>query len=44
MRLDYLLGTEAVAGRVRNLRVRRGGEAGYASDHYPLVAEIRAGR
>ncbi|GIE93063.1 endonuclease/exonuclease/phosphatase family protein [Paractinoplanes rishiriensis] len=42
MRIDYLLGTDAVAGRVRNLRVRRGGEAEYASDHYPLVAEIRS--
>lgn len=40
MRLDYVLGTPAVAGRVRELRVLRGGEYEYASDHYPLRALI----
>jgi exodeoxyribonuclease III len=40
MRLDYVLGTPAVAGRVRELRVLRGEEAEYASDHYPLRAVL----
>ncbi|MGS2620102.1 endonuclease/exonuclease/phosphatase family protein [Micromonospora sp. LZ34] len=40
MRLDYLLGTPALAGRVRDCRVLRGGETEYASDHYPVVAEV----
>jgi exodeoxyribonuclease-3 len=40
MRLDYVLGTPAVAGRVRAVRVLRGEETEYASDHYPLRAEI----
>ncbi|MER7417422.1 endonuclease/exonuclease/phosphatase family protein [Micromonospora peucetia] len=40
MRLDYLLGTVALAGRLRDCRVLRGGESEYASDHYPVVAEL----
>jgi exodeoxyribonuclease-3 len=40
MRLDYLLGTPAVAGRVRELRVLRGDETEHASDHYPVRAEL----
>ncbi|MEU2666905.1 endonuclease/exonuclease/phosphatase family protein [Micromonospora sp. NPDC007220] len=40
MRLDYLLGTAALAGRVRDCRVPRGGETEYASDHYPVVADL----
>ncbi|TDB75559.1 endonuclease/exonuclease/phosphatase family protein [Micromonospora sp. KC723] len=40
MRLDYLLGTAAVAERVRRVRVVRGGEADLASDHYPVVADL----
>ncbi len=40
MRLDYLLGSPPVAARVRDVRVLRGGETEYASDHYPVVAEL----
>ncbi|MEV1331623.1 endonuclease/exonuclease/phosphatase family protein [Micromonospora costi] len=40
MRLDYLLGTVALAGRLRACRVVRGGAADYASDHYPVVADV----
>ncbi|MEV6371977.1 endonuclease/exonuclease/phosphatase family protein [Micromonospora musae] len=40
MRLDYLLGSPALAARVREVRVVRGGVAEHASDHYPLVAEV----
>ncbi|MEK8107326.1 hypothetical protein NKG94_23135 [Micromonospora sp. M12] len=40
MRLDYLLGSDALAQRVRDCRVIRGGAADTASDHYPLVATI----
>ncbi|MCM0673953.1 endonuclease/exonuclease/phosphatase family protein [Micromonospora phytophila] len=40
MRLDYLLGTPALAGRVRDCRVVRGGETEYASDHYPVVVDL----
>ncbi|SCL32694.1 Exonuclease III [Micromonospora pallida] len=40
MRLDYLLGTPALAGRARDCRVVRGGEREYASDHYPVVVDI----
>ena len=40
MRLDYLLATPALAARVRQVRVVRGGETEYASDHYPLRAEL----
>jgi endonuclease/exonuclease/phosphatase family metal-dependent hydrolase len=40
MRLDYILGTEPLARRVRTCRVVSGGEAESASDHYPVVAEL----
>jgi exodeoxyribonuclease-3 len=40
MRLDYLLGTPAVAALVRDVRVVRGAESEHASDHYPVVAEL----
>ncbi|GAB4101710.1 hypothetical protein GCM10028790_07280 [Micromonospora taraxaci] len=40
MRLDYLLGTRALAERVRDCRVIRGGAADTASDHYPLLATV----
>ncbi|SCL49683.1 exodeoxyribonuclease-3 [Micromonospora citrea] len=40
MRLDYLLGTAPLAARVRDCRVVRGGDAEYASDHYPVVADL----
>ncbi|WP_433392023.1 endonuclease/exonuclease/phosphatase family protein [Micromonospora sp. KLBMP9576] len=40
MRLDYLFGTAALANRVRDCRVRRGGESEYASDHYPVVVDL----
>lgn len=39
-RLDYVLAGPALAGRVREVRVIRGGETEYASDHYPLRAEL----
>ncbi|MEO3773852.1 endonuclease/exonuclease/phosphatase family protein [Micromonospora sp. B9E7] len=40
MRLDYLLGTRALAERVHDCRVIRGATADTASDHYPLLATI----
>ncbi|MFJ6196963.1 endonuclease/exonuclease/phosphatase family protein [Micromonospora sp. NPDC092111] len=40
MRLDYLLGTPALAARLRGCRVVRDGDTEYASDHYPVVAEL----
>ncbi|SCF45659.1 exodeoxyribonuclease-3 [Micromonospora matsumotoense] len=40
MRLDYLLGTPALAARLRDFHVVRGGDTEYASDHYPVVAEL----
>ncbi|MEV4727932.1 endonuclease/exonuclease/phosphatase family protein, partial [Micromonospora humida] len=40
MRLDYLLGTPALAARLRDAHVVRGGDTEYASDHYPVVAEL----
>jgi exodeoxyribonuclease-3 len=43
MRLDYVFGTPAVVPLVRSVRVLRGGEIEYASDHYPLVAELIIG-
>ncbi|MGC4876128.1 endonuclease/exonuclease/phosphatase family protein [Micromonospora sp. DT43] len=43
MRLDYLLGTPAVAERVRGCRVIRGAAADTASDHYPLLATLDLG-
>ncbi|MFC3505368.1 endonuclease/exonuclease/phosphatase family protein [Micromonospora krabiensis] len=43
MRLDYLLGTPALAERLLGCRVVRGGTAEFASDHYPLVADVDLG-
>jgi exodeoxyribonuclease-3 len=43
MRLDYVFGTPAVVPRVREVRVLRGGEIEYASDHYPVVVELITG-
>jgi exodeoxyribonuclease III len=40
MRLDYVLGNPAVAERVRELRVPRGDETEYASDHHPVIADF----
>jgi exodeoxyribonuclease-3 len=40
MRLDYILGSPAVADHVTACRVVRGDETEYASDHYPVVAEL----
>jgi len=40
MRLDYVLGSEAVALRASQMRVVRGGEAEHASDHYPVVVQL----
>ncbi|TDC39284.1 endonuclease/exonuclease/phosphatase family protein [Micromonospora sp. 15K316] len=40
MRLDYLLGSPALAARARDVRVVRGGTADRASDHYPLLADL----
>jgi exodeoxyribonuclease III len=36
MRLDYVLGSPSLAGRARDARVVRGGDAESASDHYPV--------
>ncbi|WDZ87716.1 endonuclease/exonuclease/phosphatase family protein [Micromonospora cathayae] len=40
MRLDYLLGTTALAGLARDCRVVRGGDTEYASDHYPVAVDL----
>nr|QLK00081.1 endonuclease/exonuclease/phosphatase family protein [Micromonospora carbonacea] len=40
MRLDYLLGTPALARLARSCTVARGGETEYASDHYPVLADL----
>ncbi|GAA2710031.1 endonuclease/exonuclease/phosphatase family protein [Micromonospora olivasterospora] len=40
MRLDYLFATPALARLVRVHAVARGGEIEYASDHYPLLADL----
>ncbi|WP_320064797.1 endonuclease/exonuclease/phosphatase family protein [Micromonospora sp. RTGN7] len=40
MRLDYLFGTAALARLARACAVLRGGETEYASDHYPLLADL----
>ncbi|MET8149773.1 endonuclease/exonuclease/phosphatase family protein [Actinoplanes sp. NPDC049668] len=40
MRLDYLLGTASIAAAATRVRVIRGDEAEYASDHYPVVVEL----
>lgn len=43
MRLDYVLGTAAVAGNASEMRVVRGDEAEYASDHYPVTVRLDCG-
>ncbi|MFG1895022.1 endonuclease/exonuclease/phosphatase family protein [Micromonospora zamorensis] len=43
MRLDYLLGTRAVAQRAGECRVIRGATADTASDHYPLLTTLDLG-
>ena len=40
MRLDYVLASSAVAAGATQMRVVRGDEAEYASDHYPVVVEL----
>jgi exodeoxyribonuclease-3 len=40
MRLDYVLASPGVAARAAHARVLRGDEAEYASDHYPLAADL----
>jgi exodeoxyribonuclease-3 len=40
MRLDYLLGSPALAARAGGTRVVRGGAAEHASDHYPVAADV----
>jgi exodeoxyribonuclease III len=40
MRLDYLLAGPPVAGLAGSVRVVRDGETAYASDHYPLLADL----
>jgi exodeoxyribonuclease III len=42
MRLDYVFATPAAAALARSARVVRGGDAEWASDHYPLVVELDA--
>lgn len=43
MRLDYVFATPVAAGLARGARVVRGGDAEWASDHYPVVVELDAG-
>jgi exodeoxyribonuclease-3 len=40
MRLDYMLGSPAVAKQAAQMRVIRGDEAEYASDHYPVTVQL----
>jgi exonuclease III len=40
MRVDYALGSAAVAARAASCRVVTGGAAETASDHYPVVTEL----
>lgn len=40
MRLDYLLAGPDIAARAHGMRVLRGAEAEYASDHYPLAVDL----
>jgi exodeoxyribonuclease-3 len=40
MRLDYLMASGPLAARATRARVVRGGEAEYASDHYPVLADL----
>jgi exodeoxyribonuclease-3 len=44
MRLDYVLGSQPVADRVTTMRVVRGDETEWASDHYPVVADLDLGQ
>jgi len=41
MRLDYLLASPPLAKRAGPARVIRGDETEYASDHYPVAADLR---
>jgi exodeoxyribonuclease-3 len=43
MRLDYVLASPPAAATARRARVVRGDEAEYASDHYPVVADLALG-
>jgi exodeoxyribonuclease III len=40
MRLDYVLATAPLVARARDARVIRGGDAEYASDHYPVRVDL----
>jgi exodeoxyribonuclease-3 len=40
MRLDYLMASPVVAACATRVRVLRGAETEYASDHYPLAADL----
>jgi exodeoxyribonuclease-3 len=40
MRLDYLMAAPSIAALAGRPRVVRGGEAEFASDHYPLAVEL----
>ena len=40
MRLDYVLASPSVAGTAKDMRVVRGDETEYASDHYPLRVDL----
>jgi exodeoxyribonuclease-3 len=40
MRLDYAFASPEVAERVRAMRVVRGDETEYASDHYPITVDL----
>lgn len=40
IRIDYLFATRALAADVRSVRTIRGSQADFASDHYPVVADI----
>lgn len=40
VRIDYLFATQALAANLRSVRVIRGPKADFASDHYPVVADL----
>ncbi|MFB6394728.1 endonuclease/exonuclease/phosphatase family protein [Polymorphospora lycopeni] len=40
MRLDYILGTAPVAEMAQECRVVTGGDTEWASDHYPVIADL----
>ena len=40
MRLDYVLASAPLAARARDMRVVRGDETEFASDHYPVTATL----